>query len=45
MGGGHGNFQLGAKRKTDSGDFGGSPKKLFGGSSRGNKTVKPARRF
>lgn len=35
---GAGNFQLGAKRKSDLGDFGGSPKKAFG-SPRGNATI------
>lgn len=33
-----GNFQLGAKRKSDLGDFGGSPKKPFG-TQRGNATI------
>lgn len=33
-----GNFQLGAKRKSDLGDFGGSPKKPYG--MRGNATIR-----
>lgn len=35
---GAGNFQLGAKRKSNLGDFGGAPKKPFG-SPQGNATI------
>ena len=41
-GGGAGNFQLGAKRKSDYSDFGGSPKKPFGGSGRGKDSCTKA---
>lgn len=37
--GGAGNFQLGSKRKSDLGEYGGTPKKLFGGTPRGNEIV------